>query len=443
VTRALALTGREWWRPVPLEPALAPALMPALDSSSSLVAYRALMVFMFALLIAPQSFFPPFGSLHLAAVSAAVAICAHATHAARHGGPLFPPHAGLRWAAALACWALLMVPLSIWPGGSASLLFGLYFKSLVIFWLLAALVDTRERLRTLMTWLSLLAVPIAATAIAHYLTGQFVAGGDRSAPRIVGYDAALTGNPNDLALVMCMLLPLALALAVSAQRSSRRLLFLTIASLEVIAVVLTFSRTGFVTLAALVVFGVFRVLRGPARAWALGAMLFAAALVPLMPGGYLEHMSTITAIESDPTGSAQNRWSDSLLAAQLVLSNPILGAGAGMSTLALNEARGPAWVPVHNVYLEYATDLGLPGLLLFLCVLVACVHGVQRVLRESARVPAARELHSMAAGVQLTLVAFIVAGFFHPVAYHFHFYYAAGLAMALVGSWGNEHVQAS
>jgi O-antigen ligase len=435
----LVLGGRDWWRPVPVER----ALVPAIDSGSSVLAYRALMLFMFALLISPQSFFPPLGSLHLAALSAAVAICAHATYAARHGRPLLPHYSGLRWAAALACWALLMVPLSIWPGGSASLLFGLYFKSLVIFWLLAAVVDTRVRLRTLMTWLSLLTVPIAVTAIAHYLTGQFVAGGDRSAPRIEGYDAPLTGNPNDLALVMCMLLPLALALAASAQRLKGRLLFLAIAALELIAVVLTFSRTGFVTLAALFVFGVFRVLRGSARAWALVAILFAGALVPLIPGGYLEHMSTITAIESDPTGSAQNRWSDSLLAAQLVLANPIVGAGPGMSTLALNEVRGPAWVPVHNVYLEYATDLGIPGLLLFLCVLVACVRGVQRVLRESAGIPAARELHSMAVGVQLTLVAFMVAGLFHPVAYHFHFYYAAGLAAALVASWENEHVRAA
>jgi hypothetical protein len=39
----------------------------------------------------------------------------------------------------------------------------------------------------------------------------------------------------------------------------------------------------------------------------------------------------------------------------------------------------------------------------------------------------------------MTLVAFVVAGLFHPVAYHFHFYYAAGLSVALAVVWESEH----
>jgi hypothetical protein len=152
----------------------------------------------------------------------------------------------------------------------------------------------------------------------------------------------------------------------------------------------------------------------------------------------MEHMGTITAIQTDPTGSAQNRWSDMLTAAALVLANPIVGAGAGMSVLALNEARGATWVPVHNVYLEYATDLGLPGLLFFLLMLGACLRVVTRVLREIPKTASAREMRCIAVGVQMMLIAFVVAGFFHPVAYHFHFYYAGGLAAALAVVWENE-----
>jgi hypothetical protein len=43
----------------------------------------------------------------------------------------------------------------------------------------------------------------------------------------------------------------------------------------------------------------------------------------------------------------------------------------------------------------------------------------------------ARDLTQFAQATRLSLIAFGVAGLFHPVAYHFYFYYLAGLASAL------------
>jgi O-antigen ligase len=397
------------------------------------------MFFMFSLLIAPQSFVPGLGSLHLAAVAVAIACSAHLAMAFRRGHSIFGTHPSRLWAAALASWTLLTAPFSFWPGGTVSLLLDLYFKSLVIFWMLGAVVDTRHRLRQLVTWLTILTIPIGATAIMHFLTGTFVEGGNPDAPRIMGYDAPLTANPNDLALVLCMLLPLAVALAVAQRGGLARLAFFGIACLDVVAVIITYSRTGFVTLAALGMVGLFKLMRGPARLWAVGIVGLGLALMPLLPSGYMDHMGTITAIDTDPTGSAQNRWSDSLTAVNLVLANPIVGAGAGMSTLALNEARGAAWVPVHNVYLEYATDLGLPGLLLFLLLLGSCLRKATQIVQRMKSSAAPWDFRCIAQGVQMTLVAFVVAGFFHPVAYHFHFYYAAGLSVALAVVWEKEY----
>ena len=41
------------------------------------------------------------------------------------------------------------------------------------------------------------------------------------------------------------------------------------------------------------------------------------------------------------------------------------------------------------------------------------------------------DLAQFAQATRLSLIAFGVAGLFHPVAYHFYFYYLAGLASAL------------
>ena len=101
-----------------------------------------------------------------------------------------------------------------------------------------------------------------------------------------------------------------------------------------------------------------------------------------------------------------------------------------MNILALNELRGASWKKVHNVYLEYATDLGVPGLILFLVVLAGCVRSAGLVMRRTARTPPMRDLFLLAEGIQVSLVAFAIAALFHPVAYHFYFYYMAGLALA-------------
>jgi O-antigen ligase len=155
-------------------------------------------------------------------------------------------------------------------------------------------------------------------------------------------------------------------------------------------------------------------------------------VMPLLPAGYMERLNTITDIEADPTGSAQGRWTDYQVAARQVAANPVIGAGIGQDILALDPLRGRAtWRSVHNAYLEYAVDLGLPGLLLFLWLLVASFRSAWRVESRASTEPSLRDLSLLASGVQIALAAFAVAAFFHPIAYQFYFFCVAGLAVAL------------
>jgi O-antigen ligase len=152
----------------------------------------------------------------------------------------------------------------------------------------------------------------------------------------------------------------------------------------------------------------------------------------------MERLGTIVNTTNDQTGSAQERERDAGVALAYVLHHPVVGAGLGQDALALNELRGPTWTEVHNVYLNYAVDLGLPGLGLFLLLLIGCVTSAARVRDRSAGLPALRELSALAEAIRITLVAFAVAAFFHPVAYQFYFYYFAGLAVGLGGVYAAE-----
>jgi O-antigen ligase len=149
-------------------------------------------------------------------------------------------------------------------------------------------------------------------------------------------------------------------------------------------------------------------------------------------------MSTITNVQADRTGSAQERIADMIVAAKTILDNPVIGAGMGMNMIAMREARG-GWLPVHNVYLELALDLGVFGLALFLILMWSCVRAVARIQQDW--VPP--ELYFLAQGLQISLIAYATAAMFHPVSYQYYFYFIAGLAIGARTIAGTVRARAS
>jgi hypothetical protein len=83
-------------------------------------------------------------------------------------------------------------------------------------------------------------------------------------------------------------------------------------------------------------------------------------------------------------------------------------------------------------------DLGVPGLILFVWLYARCFRSARAVERRAALDPSTRELMHLAAGVQVSLAAFGIAAFFHPIAYQFYFFSIAGLAVALKNTWRAE-----
>jgi O-antigen ligase len=437
----------EWWRPVPRS-------RPEGDAAGLFIspprrpgghfAFRALLAFTFVNLLAPQAFLPALRPLRLALLAAAAGVAAHLTSCALRNRPLTVRSPEMALTAALVAWAVVTVPVSYWPGASVSFLLDLYLKTVAIFWLLANVVDTLARLRKVMWALAVMSIPLALTAIKNYLTGGFIQGEAAAVKRIVGYEAGLTANPNDLALMLNLILALSLGLLFATRGAAARSVLFAAIGLQMAAVVVTFSRAGFLTLAAVVGLYLWRLVRRGQTAWVGGVVAVCLVGVALLPSGYTSRLTTITNIDSDATGSSQQRWGDMQAALGLVLTHPVVGAGVGMNTLALHEARSAAWqrgpaLKVHNVYLELAVELGLPGLVLFVLLVRACLRTVRRIRRGAETTPALGELTRLAEGVEVALLAFAVAAFFYPVAYHFYFYYMAGLSVAA----GSVHRQLS
>jgi hypothetical protein len=385
------------------------------------------------LLLSPQSFVPALGAKHLPLLMALLSAGSYILGRWRHGEKALEVGGEIRFAVWLAVWALLTVPLSLWPGGSVAFFFSIFFKALVVSWLLSRVVDTTDRLRTVFWIFSLAAAPLGVSGIRSFFSGAFkheeVSHG---LARISGYDASLTGNPNDLALMLNLILPLSIALFLMVRGMGSRALLAALIGLDVVAIVATFSRAGFLSLAVIGIAYLVILFRRGRRT--LGMLVIAGVLVGtvLLPSAYINRLSTITDIQADQTNSAQVRFRDYLTAVKYVAGHPLMGAGIGMNILALNEARGATWTKVHNVYLEYAVDLGLPGVTLFLMLLYAITRGLRRALRHAATVPELADLHFLLEGLAVSLAAFVLSAFFYPDAYQFYFYYIAGLSIAAI-----------
>jgi O-antigen ligase len=429
-----SISKRVWWRRSPtLVPRTGTATRIQADAggSSSPLPFWALMTFTFCLLLAPQNLVPALGLLRPAFLAVAFAIAAHVYDRICRAQPITILSPEIHLTGYLFGWALLTLPLSYWPGGSAQMILELYSKTLAVFLLISNTVNSVTRLRRVAWGLTLMAVPIALTGVENFLSGVYVTGGaNQSVKRILGYEAPLTGNPNDLALILNLILPFTLALVLITRRAMLRTALLLVVALEIVSVLITASRAGFLCLASIVGLYVWALRRRPERKWAYAALIGILACLPLLPGAYISRLSTITNIEADSTGSSRQRYTQQLMAVRYVLANPIIGAGVGMDGLAMKEQYGSSQ-NIHNVYLQYATNLGLPGLVLFLLLFRGTVRSAGSVQRRSAEIPELRELFYLATGVRTSLLAFAIAAFFSPVAYHFSFYYIAGLAVAV------------
>jgi putative inorganic carbon (hco3(-)) transporter len=301
-----------------------------------------------------------------------------------------------------------------------------YLKTVAIFWLLSEVVRSPERLRQAAWSLTWMAVGLGLFVVYNYATGATFGAVHE---RVMGNEGALTKNPNDLALMINLITPLTVALFLGERRALKRHLLAAAIGMEMGTVVLTYSRGGAVTLGVIVLLYLWKLRRRPERPWLIGLIVAAVLALPLVPSSYFDRLGTITDVDSDPTGSSQERWSDMVTAAKTILANPVIGAGIGMNTVAMREARGGGWAPVHNVYLEHALDLGLPGLALFGYLLAACIKAAVSAQRWSERRGRA-DVRLIAEALQVSLLAYATAAMFHPVSYHPYFYYMAGLAVA-------------
>ncbi|SMD20977.1 O-antigen ligase family protein [Lentzea albidocapillata] len=265
---------------------------------------------------------------------------------------------------------------------------------------------------------ALLAATVAGAVVA-------AAGGLLS---VAGGSLRATGpleDPNDLAFFLVAALPLLVALPA---RGRSRIVLLLLGAVLVAGAAATFSRGGGIALACALVWLIVRRAL-PVRAVVVtaavagvAALVFASAAQAELSRA-LQEKSHIAGTNAD---TRMLRWQ---AASRMLADNPVLGVGPGgfrqEYAAAGHNAEIDEQTPVaHNLFLEVAAELGVPGFALLIAFVAIGFMASERALR---RVADRRE----AVAVQAALIAVLIASIFLSEQYYLPLWSLVAIAVAI------------
>ena len=314
--------------------------------------------------------------------------------------------------------AVLSIPLAISPAEAWENVLE-FSKVILMFVVLVNVARTEWRFRGLLLLAMSVSVMLSFAAFNDYRNGRLALGGER----VKGLLGGLFDNPNDLALHLVTMVPIAVGLAF-ARRGPLKLVYALCAALFVAGIVVTFSRAGFLGLLA----------AAAVLAWKLGRrhrlLVTALMVVSLgvftvaMPGDYGLRVTSI--FGGDVSGSVSARRDLLWRSVVVALRYPITGVGLGNFYY-----RGAHDQVSHNAYTQVASEMGLAAFVVYVMFLVTPIRRLRRVERETFAEQGRARFYYLSVGLQASIVGYMVSSFFASVAHLWYVYYIVGYSLCL------------
>jgi O-antigen ligase len=331
---------------------------------------------------------------------------------------------------------IISYPFSMWRGGSTESMIVAMRSLLLMSSIIALTVTTAWTLR-------LMYVIGLSMATAGVLSVAF---GEQSDLGRLALAAGTLADPNIYAMSLLMGLPFVLMKAKNEENWFRKAIPLGAALPILYAAIQTGSRGGM--LAMCVLFGVLFLrssMEKRAMLLILGLVGVAAALI-IFPDQVLgRYLTFFRAAQSGnvedneiAAASASARKYLFIRSIELTLRNPLVGVGPGMFSNAEGaEAKSQgykgAWHETHNTYTQVSSEIGIPGMLLYVAALVIALRGVYRISKARGQ-PGNQnwlKVKNAAFYLHLGLITAMAGAFFLSIAYNGSLFILVGLAAAL------------
>jgi O-antigen ligase len=321
---------------------------------------------------------------------------------------------------ALTFLALLTMPIAKDPPTAWATFNDTFIKAVLMFIVMVNVLRTRKRLMGLM-WLSLsMAFILSYQALDLFMRGELKAEGYRVDVEIGG----MFGNPNDLALHLVTMIPLAICLGIASKSKILRLVYFAMAVLFVSANFVTYSRGGFLGL----------IVSSVVLAWKLGRKnrlnvmaisgFIGLIVVLLAPGNYGLRILSIFIPGLDPVGSSDQRRELLERSILVTLRNP-WGIGIGNFPIV-----GIHNLVTHNAFTQVSSEIGLLGLAAYLIFMVSPFRKLSAIERTLFAKDERDWFYYLAIGLQASIIGYMVSSFFVAVAYNWFIYYLIAYAVA-------------
>lgn len=339
---------------------------------------------------------------------------------------------------AFTLWFIACVPFGAWPGGSFHVFVHQWYKALLIFFMAAGMLTTLPQADRLFRIIAY------GTGLLGVMT--FLKNNRSPEGRLILADTRYA-NSNDLAWTLLIGLTFVGFMFLRGGRMQK-----AIALLLVPGMLLTISRTGSRAgaMGAVLLFVLLIFQSKPSTRIKLLAALPVILLVifMLMPrnmrlryttffGEYdkydvsIENKVRASTIES--TEARKQLFYDSLT---ITARHPFLGVGPGDFEVVQNElaqARGDrsAWHLTHNTYTQLSSEMGLPGLAIYLAMLYYVFKTLNSIIRTKTVSPAWSDLRALALSLRTAFLLFIPIAFFDALGYNTDIPILAGLTTAI------------
>ncbi len=258
-------------------------------------------------------------------------------------------------------------------------------------------------------------VLISAAVVAAYGFYQYIHGIDISAfewvdgeqfPDLKVRVFSTLKNPNLLAAFLVVIMALATGLGLNNRHSREKMVYFGLVLAMGVCLALTYSRGAWISVLAVI--AVFGVLNSRKVFWLLALLPVMIVLV-----GHEVFLERLLSIMNPTDTSSTLRlalWESTVA---MIADNPWLGIGWGAYWLVYPEYdffvldAGTKIFHAHNMYLHIAAEIGIPGLIAFLVILVGHAYKAFRLVQKAAE----RWTRGLMLGVFAALLAIAVSGF--------------------------------
>lgn len=301
-----------------------------------------------------------------------------------------------------------------------------FLKVMVMVFVTLVLVDSRARMHALV-W-----VIVVALGFYGIKGGVFtlLSGGGN---RVYGPPGSFIADNNDLAMALCMIMPLTRYLQLHSRSKIVRVGLGIGMALIGVGVLGTYSRGGLIGLA---IVGAALLVRSRRKLVVVMAVaLIGATAFQFMPSEWTARMDTLQ--NAKQTDSGETRIQSWKFATNVAIHRPLTGGGFDDYLSApLWEAYAPEGSiqrAIHSIYFRTLGEHGFVGLLLYLGLLFVTWRNCAKVRKRTRGDPGESWAFDLASMLQASLIAYMAAGAFLPMPYFDLAYQLMALSAVMAG----------